>query len=123
RDSRDYGTVAHPQQSVPDAINPVEATTLIMLKENLSLIHNSDVSGHTVAIVGTGPAAQAEALFARLLGASAVGVFARSVRQAERFAALGVDAYVVGDESPQIVRTIMASGGFERVFEAVGSRE
>lgn len=123
RDEKPYRPESHAQQVVPESITPVQATALIMLKENLSLLHNSDVAGRTVAIVGTGPAAQSETIFARELGAKTVVVFGRSNRQEARLRALGADAYVVGDEKPEAVRAVMAQGGFDRVIEAVGSRE
>lgn len=114
RDNRTYQAGVHPQQVVPDGIDPTHATALIMLKENLNVINQGDVVGRTVAIVGTGPAAQSMTLFARLVGAKSIVVFGRNSQHAARFAALGADNYVTDDES--------VAGGFERVFEAVGSQ-
>jgi len=123
RDDSPNRPESHAQQVVPAGIDPVEATALIMLKENLSLLYNSDVAGRSVAIVGTGPAAQAETIFARALGAQRVVVFGRSNRHAARFSALGADEYMAGDKVSKPVGALLQAGGFDRVFEAVGSRE
>lgn len=122
RDGAEYNAWPHPQQVVPSHIGPIHAAALITLKENLSFISNFDVVGRSVAIVGTGPVAQAMALFARLLGAKQVVVFGRHERWRERFLALGADAYVVYDDLPCRVQVVLDRGGFERVIEAVGSR-
>lgn len=123
RDGAGYNAWPHPQQIVPPEIEPADATLLITLKENLSTIANMDVRGRSVAIIGTGPVAEAMTICARLLGAHMVTVWGRSERRAKRFHILGADAYVVGDAWPHEVGTIMARGGFDRVVEAVGSRE
>jgi threonine dehydrogenase-like Zn-dependent dehydrogenase len=123
RDGADYNAWPHAQQVVPAEIAPADATLLIMLKEDLNAITSMDVPGRSVAIVGTGPVAEAMTVFARLLGARTVTVWGRSDRRADRFRSLGVDAYVVGTTRPQAVSAIMARGGFERVIEAVGSSE
>jgi len=92
-----------------------------MLKKNLSCIENSDVhKGHSLAIVGTGPSAQSIAMWVKLLGIAPVVVFGRSIKWAGRFAELGVDAYVAGDNFTPEVQGIMKNGGFDRAIEAVG---
>ncbi len=116
-----YSSWPHPQQIVPELIDPVHATALITLKENLSVINHFDVVGKSVAIVGTGPVGQAMALFSRLSGAKKVIVFGRSQQWSDRFEKLGVDEYVAGDVLPNQVQAILKEGGFDRVFEAVGS--
>ena len=50
-----------------------------------------------------------------------VVVFGRRPAWAERFAALGADAYVAGDDFPTEVRAILDGGGFDRVIEAAGT--
>ncbi len=122
REGAGYNAWPHPQQIVPQHIGPCHAATLITLKENLSLVSNFNVAGRSLAIVGTGPVAQAMTLFARLLGATPIVVFGRHERWRERFLALGADGYVAGDSLPDSVRAILAQGGFERVIEAVGSQ-
>jgi len=78
--------------------------------------------GQNVAVVGTGPVGQAFALFARLLGASSVHVFARSDRYIERFRDISkCDSYNIGDGHDADVDRILARGGFEVAIEAVGS--
>ncbi len=117
-----YNAWPHPQQIVPSSISPVDATLLITLKENLSVVSNFDVIGHKLAIVGTGPVAQAMTLFAHLLGAKAVVVYGRNPAWRERFIKLGADAYQTGKERPASVGKGVMAEGFERVLEAVGSR-
>ena len=113
----------HPQQIVPSYIAPEHAVALIMLKENLSCLQNSDIAPkHSLAIVGTGPAAQSMVMWAKLSGIAPVVVFGRRAKWAERFAELGADMYIVGNDFPSEIRTIVDRGGFDRVIEAVGSR-
>jgi threonine dehydrogenase-like Zn-dependent dehydrogenase len=118
----EYNAFPHPQQIVPASIKPAEASLLITLKENLSVVSNFDVVGRTLAIVGTGPVAQSMTLFARYLGARTVVVFGRNPAWKERMTRLGADVYVTGAEAPAEVNAILKGGGFERVLEAVGSR-
>jgi L-iditol 2-dehydrogenase len=117
-----YNAWPHPQQIVPSDIKPVDASLLITLKENLSVVSNFDVVGRTLAIVGTGPVAQAMILFAHYLGAKVIVVFGRNPAWKERLLKLGADAYATRQEQPDQLRTVLKDGGFERVLEAVGSR-
>ena len=95
---------------------------MITLKETISCLGNSDVRpGQPLAIVGTGPVAQALVLFAKLEGIAPVVVFGRRTRWAETFARLGADGYVAGDDLTA-AREILARGGFDRAIEAVGAR-
>ena len=48
-------------------------------------------------------------------------VFGRRSIHASRFADLGADVFVTGDEYPREVRKILGKGGFDRTIEAVGS--
>jgi len=122
-----YNAFPHPQQIVPAEIPPEPAVALITLKETLNCLQHTEVqAGQSLAIVGTGPVAQALTRFAKLWTVEGahigpVVVFGRREAWAPRFEALGADAYVVGDDfSP--VQGIMAGGGFDRAIEAVGSR-
>ena len=112
------------QQIVPSSIDSVQAAAMITLKETLHFLRTYGVGdGDPVAIVGTGPVAQAFCFFSKLLGASPVVVFGRRAVHGERFKAFGADVYVVGDDYPAFVREQIRKGGFEYTIEAVGSRE
>jgi threonine dehydrogenase-like Zn-dependent dehydrogenase len=124
-----YNAFPHPQQIVPPHISPVQAVAMITLKETISCLDSSDVSPATgsLAIVGTGPVAQALTHLAKLYGIAPVVVFGRRARWAEAFAGLGADGYVAGDplsgaDVPPNVQAILDEGGFDRAIEAVGSR-
>ena len=107
---------------MPESIDPVQATALIMLKENLSLLHNSDVAGRSVAIVGTGPAAQAETIFARALGARGWSLAAQ-VATPTALTPSALTSTWPAMRYQRRPRARLQEGGFDRVFEAVGSRE
>jgi len=112
------------QQVVPETITPAQAAAMITVKETLSCLQNLGVkAGASVAVVGSGPVAQAFAFEARLLGADPVTVFGRHKQWAERFAALGIQRYVTGEEWPEDVATLAAGSGFDFVVEAVGSSQ
>lgn len=119
-----YNEIPHPQQKVPKHIDPINAPAMIVLKENLHCIKTTDV-GHdqSLAIVGTGPAAQSMVMWAKLLGISPVVVFGRRDKWADRFLDLGAEFYVIGNDFPLEVRKIMNAGGFDRSIEAVGSND
>ena len=109
------------QQVVPESISPAEAAIMITLKETLSCLQNLGVTaGSTVAVVGTGPVAQAFAFEARILGAQ-VTVFGRRKEWVDRFVALGIHNYVTGEDWPEEVTTQVSSSGFDFSIEAVGS--
>jgi len=124
-----YNAFPHPQQIVPPEIPPAEAVALITLKETISCLRRSDVGpGQSLAIVGSGPVAQALVTCAKLSGIAPVVAFGRRSRWAETFARLGADAYVAAgegpldvDAAPRAARTILEAGGFDRAIEAVGS--
>jgi len=112
------------QQVVPSSISAVQAAAMITLKETLHFLQTFGVGcEETVAIVGTGPVAQAFCFLSVLRGASPVVVFGRRDIYAQRFKALGADEYVVGDQLPDVARAQLEMGGFTRVIEAVGSRD
>lgn len=112
------------QQVVPETITPAQASAMITVKETLSCLQNLGVTaGASVAVVGTGPVAQAFAFEARLLGADPVTVFGRRKEWAERFAALGIQRYVTGEDFPPDVAALIAGRGFDYVVEAVGSSQ
>ncbi len=122
-----YNAFPHPQQIVPPAIPPAEATLLITLKETLNCLENTQVqAGQALAIIGSGPVAQALAVFAKLKKIEPLIVFGRQAGWGEVFQRLGADAYV--DENEQAVfgaaqlAAVRQRGGFERVIEAVGAR-
>ena len=119
-----YNSFPHPQQIVPASIPPEQAVALITLKETLSCLENTGVkAGQSLAIVGSGPVAQALTLFAKLAGITPVVVFGRRSAWSELFYQLGADAYAHGEDLPLIVEKILKQGGFDRVIEAVGSRD
>ena len=141
REGVPYNAFPHPQQIVPPHTPPAQAVAMITLKETLNCLEHSDVrAGHALAIVGTGPVAQALTRFARLSGIRPVVVFGRRPAWAAHFARLGADAYVAErehamhlqatkgcralhvDELPPEVRAILDRGGFDRAIEAVGAR-
>jgi threonine dehydrogenase-like Zn-dependent dehydrogenase len=123
KDNIPYNTGSLPQQIVPASISPELATMLITLKENLSVITNLEVSGKLLAVIGTGPVAQAMVLFSKLLGAKKVTVFGRSATWEEPIRRLGADDYIIGENLTNDVKKILNEGGFDRVTEAVGSRQ
>jgi threonine dehydrogenase-like Zn-dependent dehydrogenase len=124
-----YNAFPHPQQIVPAEIPPAEAVALITLKETISCLGRSEVvPGQSLAIVGSGPVAQALVHVAKLSGIGPVVVFGRRERWEADFARLGAEAYVAAGEGPLAVdavpaaaRTILEVGGFDRAIEAVGS--
>jgi len=118
-----YNAFPHPQQIVPPQIPPAQAVAMITLKEAISCLDNTEVlPGQSLAIVGTGPVAQALTFFARLYGIRPVVVFGRRPIWAGTFRRLGADGYVAGEDVPREVQEILDAGGFDRVIEAVGSR-
>ena len=118
-----YNAFPHPQQIVPPSVSAVDAVAAITLKETINCLDNSGVGpGQSLAIVGTGPVAQSLVLFAKLSGIAPVVVFGRRPQWAARFARLGVDGYVAGEDVDPDVRAILDRGGFDRAIEAVGSR-
>jgi threonine dehydrogenase-like Zn-dependent dehydrogenase len=120
-----YGNASlpHDQQKLLLAVPAPQAAAMITLMETLDCLVTCRVgTGMSVAVVGSGPVAQAFALFARLLGAKTVYAFGRRAVYTERFTRVSrVDGYVVGDEYPAEVEKIVSSGGFDVVMEAVGS--
>lgn len=119
-----YNSTPHPQQKVPNHIEAAQAAAMIVLKENLNYIKKTDLRpGQSLAIVGTGPAGQSTAMWAKFLGVSPVVVFGRRDRWAGLFASLGADAYVSGDDVPAEAKKILENGGFDCSIEAVGSNE
>ena len=121
-----YGPEQYPgdQQKLLIDVEPALATAMITLMETLDCAANNCgvKAGQTVAIVGTGPVGQAFALFAGLLGADSVHVFARTDRYIERFQQISrCDSFTIGDAYDTDARNILDKGGFDIVIEAVGS--
>jgi threonine dehydrogenase-like Zn-dependent dehydrogenase len=122
-----YGNPALPhdqQKLIPDVPAP-QAAAMVTLMETLDCLVTSRVgAGMSVAIVGSGPVAQAFALFARLLGAKSVYAFGRRAVYAERFTDVcRANDYVCGDAYPASVQSILDGGGFDVVMEAVGAAD
>jgi len=118
----EYNAFPHPQQAVPAGISATDAVAMVTLKETLSCLENSDVQpGQSLAIVGTGPVAQALTRLAVLRGIAPVVVFGRRETWGELFAGLGAHSYVVGGNVPAEVEKSLAGGGFDRAIEAVGT--
>ncbi len=122
-----YGDPAlpHDQQKLLIDVPPALASGMITLMETLDCAATCGAGpGVSVAIVGSGPVAQALALFARLLGAAPVYAFGRRPVYAARFAEIvHADGYVIGDDFPTEVTRIVANGGFDLTLEAVGSAD
>ena len=122
-----YGptSLPHDQQKLLLDVSPALAAGMVTLMETLdAAVHTCITAVTSVAVVGSGPVAQAFATFAKLLGAAPVYAFGRTSRYAERFArVVGCDGYVMGTEYPREVERIIADGGFDIVIEAVGSLE
>jgi len=121
-----YGpdSLPHDQQKLLIDVEPALAAGMITLMETLDCIAACGAApGKSVAIVGSGPVAQAFAMFARLLGASPVFAFGRSARHSARFMRVArSDGYVTGVYPPDVERIVRA-GGFDLVMEAVGSAD
>lgn len=123
KEGKEYNSTPHPQQVVPSHYNPAHAVALITLKENLSCLNRTEVGpGQSLAIVGTGPVAQAIASCAVIQNIHPVVVFGRRAEWEKRFMDLGVDGYAYGDSFPPAVQSILDKGGFDRAIEAVGAR-
>lgn len=112
----EYNAFPHPQQIVPSTISAVQAAAAITLKETLSCLRSTDVRpGQSLAIVGSGPVAQALVRLAKLSGISPVVVLGRRAEWTGRFAALGADDYIWEQDAPTAL--------LDRAIEAVGARD
>jgi threonine dehydrogenase-like Zn-dependent dehydrogenase len=119
----EYNAFPHPQQIVPQGVVPARAPAMIPLKEAIYCLRSTRVQpGMSLAIVGTGPVAQALTFFAHLLDFHPLVIFGRRAEWGERFAQLGADGYVAGRDWPTEAQSIHDRGGFDRAIEAVGSR-
>jgi threonine dehydrogenase-like Zn-dependent dehydrogenase len=119
-----YGdpSLPHDQQKLLLDVPPALATGMVTLMETLDCLATCGGTSGPVAIVGSGPVAQAFAMFAKALGAGPVYAFGRRSLYADRFATVSkADGYVVGDDYPAEVRRMIADGGFPLVLEAVGA--
>ncbi|MCL1856539.1 MAG: alcohol dehydrogenase catalytic domain-containing protein [Kiritimatiellaeota bacterium] len=104
-----------PQQRLLLDVPAPEATAMVTLMECLDCVTQCGVAGKKVAVMGSGPVAQAMALFATLLGATKVVAVGRREIHRARFAAVCQKAEYV--TSPEGI------GAFDLVLEAVGSAE
>ncbi|MCE5325162.1 MAG: alcohol dehydrogenase catalytic domain-containing protein [Planctomycetaceae bacterium] len=122
-----YGSedLPHDQQKLLMNVPPALAAGMVTLMECLDCIAACGAgAGKSVAVVGSGPVAQALAMFARLLGAGPVWAFGRRAAAAERFATVSkIDGYASGADLPPAASKIVNAGGFDLAVEAVGSPE
>jgi len=112
------------QQIIPNGIDPVEATTLITLKETLSslLIANFRAS-QNLLIFGSGPVGMGFALCGKMLGASKVVIVGRRAERLEQTLAFGVDNVIDSSKEDVVKRSRELSNGkgFDLVVDAIGS--
>ena len=115
----------HDQQKLLLNVEPALATGMVTLMECLDCITACGAKkGVSVAVVGSGPVAQALSMFAKLLGASPVFAFGRKPEHSDRFARVSrIDGYVAGPELPADVKKVVEAGGFDVVVEAVGAAD
>ena len=113
-------------QIVPDGIDPVEATTLITVKETLSSLLIAGFSaGKNLLIFGSGPVGMSFALCGRMLGASKVAIVGRRAERLKQTLAFGVDD-VINSSTEDVVqkaRELSNGKGFDLVIDAVGDYE
>jgi threonine dehydrogenase-like Zn-dependent dehydrogenase len=104
------------QQTLLMDVPAPEATTMITLMECLDCVMQSGAGkGKRVAVIGSGPVAQAMALFTKLLGADrVVAVGRRDVHRKRFMTVCKVDDYATSTDG---------IGKFDIVFEGVGSAE
>jgi threonine dehydrogenase-like Zn-dependent dehydrogenase len=111
------------QQIIPKEIDPVEATTLINIKETLSSLRIAGIkSGQSLLIFGSGPVGMGFALCGKMLGASPVVLVGRRDSRLEQTLDFGVDIVINASEEDVIqrARELSDGKGFNLVIEAVG---
>jgi 2-desacetyl-2-hydroxyethyl bacteriochlorophyllide A dehydrogenase len=111
------------QQIIPEGIDPVEATTLITVKETLSsLLIANFKANQTLLIFGSGPVGMSFALCGRMLGASKVVIVGRRAERLKQTLAFGVDDVINSstDDVIQKSRELTKGKGFDLVVDAVG---
>jgi len=114
------------QQVIPEGIDPVEATILITVKENLSSLQIANFKpGQSLLVLGSGPVGMSFALCGKMLGASRVVLVGRRDERLKQTLDFGVDEVINASKEDVIQRARELSGGagFDLVIEAVGSYE
>lgn len=114
------------QQIIPEEIDPIEATTLITVKETLSALRIAGLrSGQSLLIFGSGPVGMSFALCGKMLGASPVVLVGRRDERLQQTLDFGVDVVINASKEDVVQRARELSGGmgFDLVIEAVGSYE
>jgi len=111
------------QQIIPDGIDPVEATTLITVKETLSSLLIADFKANqNLLIFGSGPVGMSFALCGRMLGASKIVIVGRRAERLKQTLAFGVDD-VINSSTEDVIqksRELSKGRGFDLVVDAVG---
>lgn len=111
------------QQIIPEGISPVEATTLITVKETLSSLRIAKFeAGKSVLIFGSGPVGMSFALCGRLLGASMIALIGRRSERLKQTMDFGVDVTIDASKEDIIprARELTNGKGFDLVVEAIG---
>jgi threonine dehydrogenase-like Zn-dependent dehydrogenase len=111
------------QQVIPDGIDPVEATTLITVKENLSSLRiGRFTSGQSLLIFGSGPVGMSFALCGRMLGASLIVLVGRRIERLKQTMDFGVDMSIDASKEDVVkrARELSKGKGFDMVIEAIG---
>lgn len=114
------------QQIIPDGIDPIEATTLITVKETLSsLLIAGFGAGKSLLIFGSGPVGMSFAICGRMLGASKVVIIGRRDERLQQTLAFGVDETINSSKEDVVkkAREITKGRGFDLVVDAIGSYE
>lgn len=115
------GSAAH--QIVPEALDPVDATMLVTLKEALSWLQRWGLRPRqSVVVLGSGPVGLAFGFFAKLLGCAPVLVLGRRKEPLEKALELGVDGVIntAHNDPLEVVRAFTGGKGADRVIEAIG---
>ncbi|MBM3211638.1 zinc-binding dehydrogenase [Candidatus Poribacteria bacterium] len=114
------------QQIIPENIDPVEATTLITVKENLSsLLIGKFSAGKSLLIFGSGPVGMSFAFCGRMLGASLIVLVGRRAERLRQTMDFGVDMVIDSSKEDVVrrARELSKGKGFDLVIEAIGNYE
>lgn len=119
----DPSNVKTMQQIIPEGIDPVEATTLITIKETLSaLLIAGFKANQTLVVFGSGPVGMGFALCGKMLGASKVVLVGRRDERLKQTLAFGVDEVINSSKEDVVKRAKELSNGrgFDLVVDAIG---
>lgn len=111
------------QQVIPKEVNPLEATTLITVKETLSSLRIAGFEANqSLLIFGSGPVGMSFALCGRMLGASMIALVGRRIERLKQTMDFGVDVTIDASTEEVIskARELSNGKGFDLVVEAVG---